>query len=103
MAAFFIAGFLGGAIRGIVGIIKYAFSYKDVKIKWLYFGGMTTVSGLIGLAASWTILELGLAFEGIKGLSPAIALIAGYAGGDFLENIFKVLIKKPILFDQGRE
>ena len=32
MATFFIAGFIGGAIRGIVGIIKYAFSYKEVKI-----------------------------------------------------------------------
>ena len=98
MTTFFLAGFLGGAIRGIVGIIKYAFSYKDVKIKWLYFGGMTAISGLIGLTAAWIILELGMAFEGVKGLSPAIALIAGYAGGDFLENIFKVLMKKPILF-----
>ena len=100
MATFFIAGFLGGAIRGIVGILKYAFSYKDVKIKWLYFGGMTAVSGLIGLSCAWIILELGLAFEGITGLSPAIALISGYAGGDFLENIFKVLMKKPILFSR---
>jgi len=100
MFTFFIAGFLGGAIRGIVGILKYAFSYKDVKIKWLYFGGMTAVSGLIGLACAWIILELGLAFEGITGLSPAIALISGYAGGDFLENIFKVLMKKPILFSR---
>ena len=103
MATFFIAGFIGGAIRGIVGIIKYAFSYKEVKIKWLYFGGMTAVSGLIGLSAAWVILELGLAFEGIESVSPAIALIAGYAGGDFLENIFKTLIKKPILFGQGKE
>jgi len=52
------------------------------------------------LSAAWVILELGLAFEGIESVSPAIALIAGYAGGDFLENIFKVLMKKPILFDQ---
>ena len=100
MFTFFIAGFLGGAIRGIVGILKYAFSYKDVKIKWLYFGGMTAISGLIGLSCAWIILELGLTFEGITGLSPAIALISGYAGGDFLENIFKVLMKKPILFSR---
>jgi len=48
MVTFFIAGFIGGAIRGIVGIIKYILSYKDVKIRWLYFGGITAVSGLIG-------------------------------------------------------
>jgi len=103
MAIFFIAGFIGGTIRAIVGILKYLLSYKDIKIKWLYFGGMTAVSGLIGLAAAWIILELGLAFEGIESVSPAIALIAGYAGGDFLENIFKVLMKKPILFGQEKE
>jgi hypothetical protein len=45
-------------------------------------------------------LELDLGFEGIKNFSPAIALIVGYAGGDFLENIFKVLMKRPILFGQ---
>jgi hypothetical protein len=97
---FFIAGFLGGAIRGIIGITKYTLSYKDIKINWLYFGGLTAISGLIGLAASWIILELDLGFEGIKNFSPAIALIVGYAGGDFLENIFKVLMKRPVLFGQ---
>ena len=99
MFIFFLSGFIGGVIRGIVGIIKYTLSYKDVQIKWWYFGGVTLISGLIGLAVAWAILELGLTFEGIEELSPAIALIAGYAGGDFLENIFKVLIKKPILFN----
>ena len=99
MFIFFLAGFMGGAIRGIVGILKYAFSYKDVKIKWLYFGSLTFISGLIGMTAAWIIQDLGLAFEEVKGLSPAIALIVGYAGGDFLENIFKVLMKKPILFN----
>jgi hypothetical protein len=103
MLMFFIAGFLGGAIRGIIGITKYTLSYKDIKINWLYFGGLTAISGLIGLIASWIILELGLSFEGIKGPSSAIALIVGYAGGDFLENIFKVLMKKPILFGQKEE
>lgn len=102
MATFFIAGFIGGVIRGIVGIIKYALSYKDVKFNWFYFGGITFISGLIGLASAWIISDLGLTFEGIAGVSPAIALIAGYAGGDFLENIFKVLMKKPILFGQAK-
>lgn len=100
MAIFFLAGFVGGAIRGTIGIIKYAFSYKDVKIKWLYFGSLTFVSGLIGLIAAWIIQDLGVSFEEVRGLSPAIALIVGYAGGDFLDNIFKVLMKKPILFEK---
>ena len=103
MATFFIAGFIGGAIRAIVGIIKYAFSYKEIKIKWFYFSGITLISGLIALSTAWVILELGLTFEGMESISPALALIAGYAGGDFLENIFKILMKKPILFGQGKE
>ena len=103
MEIFFLAGFLGGAIRGIIGILKYALSYKDVKIKWAYFGSLTLISGLIGMIAAWIIRDMGASFEGIKGLSPAIALIVGYAGGDFLENIFKVLMKKPILFGSNKE
>jgi hypothetical protein len=99
MFIFFLSGFIGGTIRGIVGIIKYTLSYKDVQIRWWYFGGVTVISGLIGLAVAWTILELGLSFGGVEGLSPAIALITGYAGGDFLENVFKVLMKKPVLFN----
>jgi hypothetical protein len=98
MEIFFLAGFAGGAIRGIVGILKYALSYKDIKINWGYFGGLTLISGLIGMAAAGVIRDMGVTFEGIVGLSPAIALVVGYAGGDFLENIFKVLMKKPILF-----
>lgn len=100
MVTFFIAGFLGGVIRGIVGILKYALSYKDVKISWFYFGGMTLVSGFIGLIAAWVIKDMGIMFEGIESLSSALALVVGYAGGDFLENIFKVLMKKPILFKE---
>lgn len=102
MEIFFLAGFLGGAIRGVIGIVKHTLSYKDVRIRWWYFGSITFISGLIGLISAWIMQELGVAFLEIKVLSPAIALIVGYAGGDFLENIFKILIKKPILFDQEK-
>ena len=100
MPIFFIAGFLGGVIRGVVGILKYIYSYKDVQIKWGYFTGTAVVSGLIGLAAAWIVQEMGATFAGIETMSPAIALVVGYAGGDFLENLFKTLMKKPILFDK---
>ena len=102
MFIFFIAGFIGGAIRGIVGILKYIYSYKDVQIKWGYFTGTATVSGLIGMAAAWIVREMGVSFAGIETMSPAIALIVGYAGGDFLENIFKTLMKKPVLFGEEK-
>jgi len=47
----------------------------------------------------WVVKELGITFLEIEILSPAIALIVGYAGGDFLENIFKILMKEPNLFN----
>ena len=99
MLIFFAAGFAGGLIRGVVGILKYIYSYKDVPIKWGYFIGTATVSGLVGLTAAWITQELGIAFVGVEAISPAIALIVGYAGGDFLENIFKIIAKEPILFN----
>jgi len=98
MYIFFIAGFIGGIIRGVVGILKYIYSYKDVQMKWGYFTGTAVVSGLIGLVSAWVIHELGVAFVGVETMSPAIALIVGYAGGDFLENIFKIVTKQPVLF-----
>ena len=100
MHIFFIFGFLGGVVRGIVGIIKYTLSYKDVKMQWIYFGVVAIVSGFIGLISAWLVQELGISFFGISSLSPAIALIVGYAGGDFIENIFKILIKEPNLFNK---
>jgi len=99
MAVFFLAGFIGGVIRGLLGIIKHTLSYKDVKIRWWYFGTVAVISGLIGLLSAWVIKELGITFLGVETLSPAIALIVGYAGGDFLENIFKILMKEPNLFN----
>ena len=100
MTIFFIAGFAGGLIRGVIGILKYIYSYKDVPVKWGYFISTATISGLIGLAAAWIVQELGMAFIGIETVSPAIALIVGYAGGDFLENIFKTIMKQPVLFEK---
>ncbi|MBM3250622.1 MAG: hypothetical protein FJZ07_00035 [Candidatus Nealsonbacteria bacterium] len=95
--SFFFAGFLGGVVRGIVGLIKHVQSYKEVPIKPWYFSGMVVLSGLIGLLSAWIVQELGITFLGVETLSPAIAVIVGYAGGDFIENIFKIIIKQPNL------
>jgi len=52
MAVFFLAGFIGGVIRGLLGIVKHTLSYKDVKIRWWYFGTVAVISGLIGLLSA---------------------------------------------------
>ncbi len=96
--SFFFFGFLGGVIRGTVGLIKYVQSYKDVSIKPWYFSGTVAVSGLIGLTCAWVVQDLGVTLMGIDTIPLSFALVIGYAGGDFIENIFKIIIKEPDLF-----
>lgn len=98
MEIFFIAGFVGGVLRGAVGLIKYSMSYKDVTIRPWYFAGMVVISGIIGATAAWIVHDLGIEFLGVESLSPALAVVIGYAGGDFLENAFKIITKKTSLF-----
>ncbi len=95
------AGFGGGAVRGLVGFIKHQFSYKNVEFKLSYFLSMMILSGIIGLLAAISIKELGFTFLG--SFSPALSFIIGYAGGDFIENIYKIIIKKPDLFSFPQE
>ena len=95
---FFFFGFLGGAIRGIVGLIKHVQSYKDVAIRPWYFGGMVVISGLVGMICAWITQDMGISFLGLEKIPLSIALIIGYAGGDFIENIFKIIIKEPDIF-----
>ncbi len=94
----FIAGFGGGALRGLVGFIKHQFAYKDVKFQLPYFLFMMFLSGVVGLLAAVAVKETGITFLGLDYLSPALAFIIGYAGGDFLENIYKIIVKKSSLY-----
>ena len=99
-----IAGFGGGAIRGLVGFIKHQYSiYKNVKFELPYFLGMMFISGIIGLLTAAAIKELGLTFFGLDYLTPALAFVIGYAGGDFLENVYKIIIKKPSLYSFSKD
>ena len=96
-----IAGFGGGVIRGLVGYIKHQFSYKNVEFKLPYFFSMMVLSGIIGLLAAVAIRELGFTFLG--SFTPALAFIVGYAGGDFIENIYKIITKKSSLYSFVKE
>ena len=94
----FLAAFGGGFIRGLVGFIKHQFSYKDVKFRPGYFVGTMMASGIIGLVAVWAIKGVGFTFS--EAFSPALAFIVGYAGGDFIENIYKIIVKKSSLYTE---
>lgn len=93
-----IAGFGGGVLRGLVGFIKHQFSYKNVGFRLNYFLAMMFLSGIIGLLIAVAIKETGIKFLGTDVLTPALAFIIGYAGGDFLENIYKIIVKKSSLY-----
>ena len=94
----FIAAFGGGFFRGLVGYVKHQFSYKNVPFNLKYFLGMMFVSGMIGMVATIAIRELGFTLFGQ--FTPALAFIIGYAGGDFIENIYKIIIKKSNLYGE---
>ena len=87
-----IAGFGGGVLRGLVGFIKHQFSYKNTPFRLSYFLAMSFLSGIVGLISVIAIKEIGFTLEGL--FTPALSFILGYAGGDFIENIYKIIIKK---------
>ena len=97
MFSIIIAAFGGGVLRGLVGFIKYQFSYKEVKFRPYYFLGMILLSGIVGTVATLAIKEIG--FTLLDSFTPALAFIIGYAGGDFIENIYKIIIKKSSFYD----
>lgn len=94
----FIAAFMGGFVRGLVGWIKHQFSYKNVAFRPGYFAGMMMTSGIIGLVSVWAIQNVGFTLEGA--FTPALAFIIGYAGGDFIENVYKIIIKKATIYEK---
>jgi hypothetical protein len=91
-----IAGFGGGVVRGLVGFIKHQFSYKNVGFNLPYFLGMTFLSGIIGLSVVLSMQNIGFTLE--SAFTPALSFIVGYAGGDFVENIYKIIIKKSSFY-----
>ncbi len=84
-----IAGFCGGVIRGLVGFIKHQFSYKDVGFKIPYFLVMMFLSGIVGMVVAFAFNQNAL-----------FSLVVGYAGGDFIENIYKTIKRKKSIYPE---
>lgn len=92
-----IFGAVGGVARGLVGLAKYYASYKNVQFSLSYFLITVGISASVGLAVVWAIDGSGITLiEGLK-VNPATAFIIGYAGGDAIENIYKIILRKPLL------
>ena len=98
MIYIWIAAFGGGLFRGLVGFIKHQFSYKNVPFRLNYFLAMMFISGIVGLVVAIATKELGFTLFGV--FTPALAFVVGYAGGDFIENIYKIIVKKSNLYEK---
>lgn len=69
-------GMLGGVIRGAIGLFK-SIAVKR-KVYWPYWFVTVIISGLIGILT-------GIVFS----FDPRLSILAGYAGTDILEGIYK--------------
>lgn len=81
-------------MRGLMGFVKHQYAYKDVKFNLPYFVSMLLISGSIGVLSALAVQELGLEQLGMPSVSPAVAFVIGYAGGDFIENAARIILKK---------
>jgi len=102
MSVIIVAGLLGGILRGLLGYSKYHFAYKGITFNWKYFIMMVGISAFAGLAITWAVSDSGIDLPFVSNVNPAIAFIIGYAGGDFLENLYKIIIGKDTLFGASR-
>jgi hypothetical protein len=101
MVTILVFGALGGAARGLVGFMKHFQAYKEVKFRWQYFGMSVVISAAVGLAVVWAIDSSGIKLVDAIGINPGLALIIGYAGGDAVENLYKIVFNKPLLSTFG--
>jgi len=69
-------GGIGGLTRGVVGLLK-ALSLRR-KVLWGYYGITVAIAIIIGIF-------VGIIFN----FDPRLSLLAGYAGTDILEGIYK--------------
>lgn len=87
--SYIISGLVGGLVRAIVGITKdKSFTPDKFKFQWQYFVVSLLVASVVGI--TFGIIAYG---------DWRISFLAGYAGTDFLENLYKL---KFIVFFKGK-
>ena len=81
---FILFGVLGGVVRALVGISKYyEQNKKEKKIRFGYLFFSLLVAALTGGIAG-----------ALAGYDWRFAVIAGYAGADFIEGLYKIRAKQ---------
>ena len=76
---YILAGFLGGIIRGLVGFVKNKTIEKADHFKPQYFLITILISGVVGAAAG-----------ALADTEWQVSFLAGYAGTDFIESLYKI-------------
>jgi len=80
---YILAGFLGGIIRALVGFIKNKTIEKADHFRPQYFLITILISGVVGAAAG-----------ALADTEWQVSFLAGYAGTDFIENLYKIKISQ---------
>lgn len=80
-----LGGFAGGLLRAFVGVLKWQVRTTKTKKTFSkeYFLATFLLSGLLGVIA-------GLYVEN----DPRFAILAGYAGTDFIEGLYKIRFRE---------
>ena len=79
------AGFAGGLIRAFVGLLKWqtrAPTQKRMNFSSHYLGATIALAGLLGVIAGLYVAS-----------DPKFAVLAGYAGTDFIDGVYKAKFK----------
>jgi len=76
------AGAGGGVLRGVMGIAKSVVTKKSFEMNWGWFFISVGVSAVLGVIAA-----------SFFGEDLRLALLAGYAGADFIEGLMKIKLK----------
>jgi len=77
------AGFLGGIVLGLVGFVKNKTIEKVDHFKPSYFIITILIAGVVGAAAG-----------ALADTEWQVSFLAGYAGTDFIENLYKIKLRK---------
>lgn len=79
--AHIISGLVGGLIRALVGITKSStFTPEKFKFQWKYLLFSLLVSAIVGIMSGIIV----------DGGDWRVTLLAGYAGTDFLESLYRL-------------
>lgn len=97
-ATLLLAGALGGLLRGLVGFLKHQLAYKNVEFNIKYILMTMALSAFVGITVTWAIVESNLNIPVLNQVNPAIAMIIGYAGGDLIENLYKIMVGKDSIY-----